>query len=193
MSSSQGSVMTTSVSEVGKVAPKLPAGSVPHALSVLVGSLTALVGHSTALIALTERIDPIVTAGIDPREGNVLTDPVALIAPSVTAGIDPIEGSALIEQIDPSVQSVPIGLVALVVSVTSIVLHLRIVPVVLALQMTDLGKKEALAESTPRRKKRVASGPTIASVTETKRGVNVFVLSALAISRYSPSTRRSSL
>jgi len=171
MSSSQGSVMTTSVSEVGKVVPKHPAGSVPHALSVLVGSLTALVGHSTALIVLlTERIDPIVTAGIDPREGNALT-----------------------EQIDPSVQSVPIGLVALVVTETSIVALRRIVPVVLALQMTDLGKKEALAESTPRRKKKVVSGPTIASVTETKRGVNVFVLSALAISRYSPSTRRSSL
>jgi len=193
MSSSQGSVMTTSVSEVGKVAPKLPAGSVPPALSVLVGSLTALVGHSTALIVLTERIDPIVTAGIDPREGSALTDPVALIDPIVTAGIEPKEGSALTEQIDPSVQSVPIGLVALVVSVTSIVALRWIVPVVLALQMTDLGKKEALAESTPRRKKRVVSGPTIASVTETKRGVNVFVLSALAISRYSPSIRRSSL
>jgi len=163
-------VTTISVSEGGKGAPRHPAGSVPPALSVLVGSLTALVGHSTALIVLTERIDPIVTAGIDPREGSALT-----------------------EQIDPSVQSVPIGLVALVVTETSIVALRRIVPVVLALRMTDLGKKEALAESTPRRKKRVVSGPMIASVTETKRGVNVFVLSALAVSRYSPSTRRSSL
>jgi len=170
MSSSQGSVTTISGKEVGKVAPKYPAGSVPHALSVLVGSLTALVGHSTALIAPTERIAPIVIAEIDPREGSALT-----------------------ERIDPSVQSVPIALVALVVTETSIVALRRIVPVVLALQRTDLGKKEALAESTPRRKKRVVSGPTIASVTEMKRGVNVFVLSALAISRYSPSTRRSSL
>jgi len=170
MSSSQASVTTISGKEVGKVVPRRPAGSVLHALSVLVGSLTALVGDSTALIAPIERS-----------------------ALSETAESDPREGSALTEQIDPSVQSAPIGLVALVVTETSIVALRRIVPVVLALQMTDLGKKGALAESTPRRKKKVVSGPTIASVTETKRGVNVFALSALAISRYSPSTRRSSL
>jgi hypothetical protein len=170
MSSSQASVTTISGKEVGKVAPRRPVVSVLHALSVLVGRLTALVGHSTALIAPTERIAPIVIAENDPREGSALT-----------------------EQIDPSAQSVPIALVAPVVTETSIVALRRIVPVVLALQVTDLGKKEALAESTPRRKKRVVSGPTIASVTETKRGVNVFVLSALATSRYSPSTRRSSL